>query len=51
MNTHESIEKRKQKINLEFDKVANLLSEILVKYMDKIEVEKPTDEEEPQEPS
>lgn len=50
MNTHESIEKRKKKINLEFDKVANLLSEILVKYIDKIEVEKPT-EEESQEPS
>ena len=51
MHPYDSNKKREQKIHLEFDKVADLLSEIIVKYIDKIEVEELKSKEESKEPS
>ena len=51
MHPYDSNKKREQKINLEFDKVADLLSEIIIKYIDKIEVEESKNEEESKDPS
>lgn len=51
MHPYDSNKKREQEIHSEFDKVADLLSEIIVKYIDKIEVEESKSKEESKEPS